>query len=84
MIRKLLERRHFMREHRFAQQHMSQYVDRKLAPDEHSRVQEHVGVCPQCRRVLATLKRTLKGLRGLSSTPPPGLSDGIIGRLRHQ
>jgi anti-sigma factor RsiW len=83
MIRKRLARRRFVREHRFTQDHMSQYVDGELAVEERSRVEEHVGVCPQCRRVFATLKRTMESLRGLASEPRPALSDGIIDRLRH-
>ncbi len=83
MIRQLLARRRFMRDHRFTQSHMSEYVDGELPPVEHRRVEEHVGVCPQCRRVLATLKRTVQGLRGLGAEGPPGLADGIIDRLRH-
>lgn len=83
MIRKLLARRRFMRDHHFAQARMSQYVDEELPPGERRRVEEHVGVCPQCRHVLATLKRTIEGLQRLGSERRPGLSDGIIDRLRH-
>jgi anti-sigma factor RsiW len=83
VIRRLLARRRFMLDHRFAQAHLSEYVDGELPPPEHRRVEEHVGVCPACTRVLATLRRTIAGLRGLGSEAPSGLADGIIDRLRH-
>jgi RNA polymerase sigma-70 factor (ECF subfamily) len=51
---------------------------------ERERVEEHVVLCPQCRRVLATLRRTLAGLRELGAPRRPDLADGIIERLRDQ
>jgi anti-sigma factor RsiW len=84
MIGRFLQRRRFMREHRWTHAHLSDYVDRDLDPAERERVEEHVGLCPQCRRVLATLRRTLAGLRELGVPPRPDLADGIIERLRDQ
>jgi anti-sigma factor RsiW len=84
VIRRLLERRRFMREHRWTHAHLSDYVDADLDPAEQERVHEHVGACPQCRRVLATLRRTLGGLRELGAPRRPGLADGVIARLRDQ
>ena len=84
MIRSLLERRRFMREHPWTQAHLSDYLDGDLAAGERERVEEHVGVCPQCRRVLRTLRRTLESLTGLSPEPRPGVTEGVIQRLRSQ
>jgi anti-sigma factor RsiW len=84
MIRRFLQRRRFMREHRWTHEHLSDYVDRGLDHAERARVEEHVGLCPQCRRVLATLRRTLAGLRELGAPRRPDLADGIIERLRDQ
>jgi anti-sigma factor RsiW len=85
MIRKLLGRRHFMREHRWTHAHLSDYLDGELTSPERNRVEEHVGMCPECRRVLATLRRTLEALMGLGTTEArPGLADGVIKRLREQ
>lgn len=83
MIGKLLAHRRFMRDHHFVQARMSEYVDQELPPAERRRVEQHVGACPQCRQLLATLKRTIEGLRGLGYERRPGLADGIIDRLRH-
>lgn len=82
MIRRLVARRRFKREHRWTHAHLSEFVDRELDAAEATRVQEHVEICPQCRRVLATLRRTLEGLRSLSTKPRSGVSESVIERLR--
>jgi anti-sigma factor RsiW len=84
MIRRLLERRRFMREHRWTHEHLSGYLDGELAASERHRVDEHVGLCPQCSRVLATLRRTLEGLHLLRAPVYPGVADSVIGRLRDE
>lgn len=82
MIRRLLQRMRFMREHRWTHAHLSEYLDHELADDERARVEEHVGICPQCRRVLATLRRTLERLRDLPARPESDVAAGVIERLR--
>jgi anti-sigma factor RsiW len=82
MIRRFLERRRFMREHEWTHAHLSEYVDEDLSPAERRRVEEHVGMCPQCRRVLDTLRRTVRSLMGLPAEAPPDLADRVINRLR--
>jgi anti-sigma factor RsiW len=82
VIRRFLAHRRYMREHRWTHAHLSEYIDGELAPEEVARVEEHVGICPHCRRVLATLRRTLKGLMSLRAEPQPGIADGVIERLR--
>lgn len=83
MIGRIRARRRFMREHRWTQAQLSEYLDEGLSPDEAARVEEHVGACPQCRRVLATLRRAVEGLRSLSSAPVRrGVAEDVIERLR--
>ena len=87
MIRRLLAHRRYMREHRWTHAHLSGYLDSELSADATERVKEHTGVCPECHRVLATLRRTLAGLRQLGLGPEPapaGVADTIIGRLRRE
>lgn len=84
MIRRLLERRRFMREHRWTHEHLSDHLDRGLDPAERQRLEAHLGICPQCSRMLATLRRTLEGLHLLRARPAPGLADGVIERLREE
>lgn len=86
MIRHFLEKRRFMREHRWTSARMSAYLDRELSERERHRLEAHAGICPECKRMLATLRKTLEGLRDLSrdSSPPTGLADSVIERLRGQ
>ncbi|MGH2985996.1 MAG: anti-sigma factor family protein [Solirubrobacterales bacterium] len=84
MIRRLLAKRRYMREHRWTHAHLSEYLDDGLPSGEAERVEAHVGICPHCRRVLATLRRTLEGLRSLGEERPPGVADAVIDRLRHE
>ncbi|MBA2440267.1 MAG: zf-HC2 domain-containing protein [Thermoleophilaceae bacterium] len=71
----------FHREHRNAQRSLSEYLDGNLGDSERRRVEEHVGMCPKCRQLLASLRRTLEELRGLGGASRPGLADGIVQRL---
>jgi anti-sigma factor RsiW len=82
MIRRLLQRRRFMREHDWTHAHLSDYLDDDLSGTERDRVEEHVGMCPQCQRVLRTLRRTLENLMNLRVEPRPSVADGVIDRLR--
>jgi anti-sigma factor RsiW len=84
MIRRFLGRRRFMREHRWTQAHLSGYLDRELRPGDAARAEAHLGICPHCQRVLATLRRTLEGLRSLADERPPGVVESVLDRLRHQ
>lgn len=82
MIRRLLARRRYMREHRWTHAHLSEYLDGELCEDQRRRLESHTSICPQCTRVLATLRHTLERLRMLSADPPAGLADGVVERLR--
>jgi anti-sigma factor RsiW len=84
MIRRFLARRRYMREHRWTQQRLSSYLDGELTRPDRERVEAHTGICPQCRRVLATLRRTLEGLGNLSAQPGRNVTDGVIERLRRE
>jgi anti-sigma factor RsiW len=84
MIRRFLERRRFMREHRWTHSHLSDYVDEALPDPERRRAEEHIGICPECRRVLATLRRMLEGLHALRAPAQPSVADGVIERLRDE
>lgn len=86
MIRRWLEKRRFMREHRWTGARFSAYLDRELTERERQRLEAHAGICPECRRMLASLRRTMEGLRGLSRdpSPPTDLADSVIERLHGQ
>ena len=72
----------FLRDHRWTQRHLSDYIDGDLDTGARDRVERHVGMCPQCRRLLETLKRTVAGLMGLREDPTGEVADGVIERLR--
>lgn len=55
-------------DHRWAPRHMSAYLDGELALSRRTRMERHVGVCPKCRRLLASLRRIVGVLHRL---PPP-------------
>jgi anti-sigma factor RsiW len=60
------------REHcRDARAQMSEYLDSELDAGDASGVERHVRWCPSCRRMLANLSRTLRGLRRLGEQPTP-------------
>lgn len=50
---------------------MSDLIDGEL--DEHAAatVERHARWCPNCRRMLRNLRRTVTGLRGLGDEPTP-------------
>ena len=48
---------------------MSDYLDGDLAPDRRRRLEDHIGDCPECRRVLSGLRVMLDALQRL---PAPG------------
>jgi anti-sigma factor RsiW len=84
VIREFLARRRYMREHRWTHAHLSAYLDRQLSQEERARVEAHASICPNCTRVLATLRRMLEGLHGLAGERDPGIVDGVVRRLREE
>ena len=84
MIRRLLAKRSFMRDHRWTQAHLSDYVDGDLRSGERARIEEHVHWCPDCRRVLESLRRVLTGLTELHATSGESVAPGVIDRLRRE
>jgi anti-sigma factor RsiW len=84
MISRLFERYRYMREHRWTHAHLSEYLDGDLDRAEKRRVEDHASICPQCRRLLATLRRTLAELRHLRPRPRDGIADGVIDGLRER
>ena len=86
MIKRLIEHFRDMREHRWTNAHFSAYLDRELDEADRARLERHARICPQCHRMLETLKRTLEGLRGLPAAghPPSDLADSVIERLREE
>ena len=69
------DRARFERDHRWAPEHMSEYLDEELGASERGRMERHLGECQACRRVLAGLRAVVDGLRRLPT--PSGGADAI-------
>ncbi|HEV2772838.1 MAG TPA: zf-HC2 domain-containing protein [Thermoleophilaceae bacterium] len=72
----------FRLDHRFTQASASDYLDGELAPRGRRRVERHTSVCPQCRRLIETLRRTLVALGEMRVERRPDVTEGVIDRLR--
>jgi anti-sigma factor RsiW len=73
----------FYLDHRWTQKHLSLYLDEDLAPKGRERIERHTSRCPECRRLLETLARTVAGLMGLREDGvAEGVADRVIARLR--
>lgn len=74
----------FTTDHRFVCTHASAFLDEELDAAQRTRVERHRQVCPKCARLLATLSRTVAGLRGLREerSPAGGVAEDVIARLR--
>jgi predicted anti-sigma-YlaC factor YlaD len=84
MPRNPLARLRFLRDHRFTEQHASDYLDGDLPARGRRRIEEHASMCPHCRRMLETLRQTLKGLAALREAQTAGVAASVIERLRAQ
>lgn len=84
MIARALARRRFMHEHRRTGVRLSPYLDGELEPGERRLVEDHVHRCPECRRALQTLRRTLEVLLALRELPQASVAPGVIDRLRRE
>jgi anti-sigma factor RsiW len=69
-------RARFRRDHRWAPGHMSAYLDGELASSGRARLERHAKECPECRRLLVSLRGMLVALQSL---PPP---DGGVDALQ--
>lgn len=74
-----------MLDHRFSKAHASEYLDGALSPAGARRVEQHTSICPQCRELIASLRRMLDALSALATTPPQrSVVDCVLERLRRE
>jgi anti-sigma factor RsiW len=66
-----LRRLRFWRDHRWAPDHMSAYLDGELPASARVRMERHVRACRQCREVVGGLTMVIDGLHRL-----PAPTDG--------
>ena len=60
---------------------LSRYIDADLSAAERTAVERHVADCVSCRRLLASLRRTIGRLGSLEARSPSGLPETIIAAL---
>lgn len=73
------------RDHRWAQPRMSGYVDGELADREHRRLAAHERICPDCHRVIRTLRQMIAAVGELATPTAPSpdqVADGVLARIR--
>ena len=66
-MRDFLSRPRFWRDHRWAPDHMSDYLDGDLAATGRTRMERHVGECRECHTVLSELRLMIERLGRLAS-----------------
>jgi anti-sigma factor RsiW len=66
-MRDFLSRPRFWRDHRWASDHMSDYLDGDLAATGRTRMERHVGECRECHTVLSELRLMIERLGRLAS-----------------
>lgn len=83
----LNQQQRFRRDHRWARERMSEFLDGELAAARITRMEQHLGECEECRRLLAGLHQTVAALHRLS-TPggldPAQLAGSIVSQLASQ
>ena len=72
---KLSDRARFERDHQWAPEHMSGFLDGDLTARARTRMERHLAECGDCRRLLAGLRAVVDGLRRLSA--PGGGLDAV-------
>jgi anti-sigma factor RsiW len=70
-MRAFLSRVAFWRDHRWAPERMSAYLDGELLARQRQRMERHVGECSVCRRLLGGLRLVVDALQRLP-TPEGG------------
>jgi anti-sigma factor RsiW len=71
----LFHRWRFQRDHRWAPDRMSDFLDGDLGDGARRRIERHVGECAECRRVLRGLRGVLDALHRLPA--PSGAPDAL-------
>jgi anti-sigma factor RsiW len=79
-----LARLRFVRDHRWSQRHMSEYIDAEMRAGETRRIERHTRVCPECRALLATLQTMISALAGLSAPPEEPVAGAVVARVHEQ
>jgi anti-sigma factor RsiW len=69
-MHKFLARIRFRRDHQWAPDRMSEYLDGELRPQPRTRIERHLAECAECRRLIAGLTRLVDALHRLPAPEP--------------
>lgn len=78
----VLHRMRFTRDHRWAPDSMSAYLDGELASRARIRLERHSAECPECRGILHGLQRMLGLLHGLPPASARRDAPDIVAAVR--
>lgn len=68
-------------DHAAAQEMFTDYLDGKLPAGRKADLEQHIGVCIQCRTELEALRRTVGALGGMRESAPPDFLAGIQNQI---
>ncbi len=74
----VLGRIRFMRDHRWAPDHMSEYIDAEMDAAQRARIDRHVHDCPECRDLLASLRSMVTTLGSLPGRPAESVAGAVL------
>jgi hypothetical protein len=67
------------------EQKIPAYLEDALSPQEKGIVEEHLALCPQCKKAIEDLKKTGKLVREMEEVePPPWFTQKIMSRVREE
>lgn len=72
----------FWRDHRWAPDHMSAYLDDELPAAARVRMERHVRACRECRELVGGLTLVIEGLHRLPAPQDGGGAAQIAGAVR--
>ena len=79
-----MKRWRFARDHRWSQEHMSEYIDAELRPDASERIEHHLRDCPECRALLASLHAVLSTLAALPGEPSRAIASTVLAGVQRE
>lgn len=71
------------RDHRWAGPRISEYIDGELPSRQERRLAAHERICPDCHRVIGTLRRMISAL-GRTPAPEPPSADRVAEAVRER
>jgi anti-sigma factor RsiW len=84
MFAGLIEKARFMRDHRWAQRRMSEYLDGELDRADRERAARHMSECPECDELLASLRAIAATLAGVGGEPSRQVAAEVFSGVRRR